>query len=99
MYTVYKHGTIWILEIKASVHDIFAYDIDIYVLKGQVYIAKLLRVKAHAYLDKMERIPSWIDNARSINDVKTSRTYYIKFIEYVWTKIVRSSVIQLEIFA
>ena len=43
MYTVYKHGTIWILEIKASVHDIFAYDIDIYVLNGQIYVAKLLK--------------------------------------------------------
>ena len=52
-YIVYTHGTIWILKIKASVHDIFAYDIDIYVLKGQVYIAKLLRVKANAYLKKM----------------------------------------------
>ena len=90
MYTVYKHGTIWILEIKASVLDIFAYDTDINVLKGQVYIAKLLRMKAHAYLDKMERISLWIDNPRRINDVKTTRTYYMKLTKYVWTKIVGS---------
>ena len=40
---VYRHGTIWIFGIEASVKDIVAYDIGIIVLNKKVHAIKLLK--------------------------------------------------------